>query len=234
MPLCCSKNVWEGSQCFLQDPRAFCTASVRTHLAVDEVLGFESIQLQEVAEQGDVPILHGVMKNRLVAFHILFKCRQTQPGENLSAGELKAESPYRQTAEGQLRDGDKQFLPGCRWRLPPAPAAARSSPAPSSGAADLHSAVLAVPGGPGPAAVCCGPGQHSAAGYGLGTQKGGSNDGPHQSSTIRGGCELLMELRVSPLTAGELDQVAFKGLLHLKRYHAHILARASLSPETFP
>lgn len=43
-----------------------------------------------------------------------------------------------------------------------------------------------------------------------------------------------MELRVSPLTAGELDQVAFKVLLHLKRYHARILARASLSPETFP
>lgn len=45
---------------------------------------------------------------------------------------------------------------------------------------------------------------------------GGSDDGPHQSSTKRGGCELLMELWVSLLTEGELDQVAFKGAFHSK------------------
>lgn len=45
----------------------------RNYLVVDKILGLESVQLQEVPEQGDVPILDCVMKNCLVAFHILFK-----------------------------------------------------------------------------------------------------------------------------------------------------------------
>lgn len=48
----------------------------RNYLVVDKILGLESVQLQEVPEQGDVPILDCVMKNCLVAFHILFKNRE--------------------------------------------------------------------------------------------------------------------------------------------------------------
>lgn len=47
----------------------------KNYLVVDKILGLESVQLQEVPEQGDVPILDCVMKNCLVAFHILFKNR---------------------------------------------------------------------------------------------------------------------------------------------------------------
>lgn len=45
----------------------------KNYLVVDKILALESVQLQEVPEQGDVPILHCVMKNCLVAFHILFQ-----------------------------------------------------------------------------------------------------------------------------------------------------------------
>lgn len=44
----------------------------KNYLVVDKILGLESVQLQEVPEQGDVPILDCVMKNCLVALYILF------------------------------------------------------------------------------------------------------------------------------------------------------------------
>lgn len=59
-----------------------------THLVVDKVLGLESIQLQEVSEQGDVPILDCIMKNCLVAFHILFKNRKIKQNKKCSAEQL--------------------------------------------------------------------------------------------------------------------------------------------------
>jgi len=56
-----------------------------THLVVDKVLGLVSIQLQEVSEKADVPILDCIMKNCLVAFHILFKSRKSKQNQKRSA-----------------------------------------------------------------------------------------------------------------------------------------------------
>lgn len=50
----------------------------KNYLVVDKILGLESVQLQEVPEQGDIPVLHCVMKNCLVAFHILLKNREKE------------------------------------------------------------------------------------------------------------------------------------------------------------
>lgn len=60
-----------------------------THLAVDKIPGFESVQLQEVPKQGDVGILDCVMQNCLVAFHVLITDSETKHNER-PAEQLKA------------------------------------------------------------------------------------------------------------------------------------------------
>lgn len=82
----------------------------KNYLVVDKILGLESVQLQEVPEQGDVPILDCVMKNCLVAFYILFKNR---------AKNIKNPSQIRNVLQDNLEISHKPIRgnPGqlCSW-----------------------------------------------------------------------------------------------------------------------